>query len=248
MEDNESYYDEAKQGITFNDEHSLPSSSIPISHKPKRKFSKKKSKSLKSILKQKRTRSKSSKPIKSEKSEKTEKSEKKIPVVTCCINDKNKPSTLIALNNNHFKCFKNILDSGIKCDKHTTTECIELKKFKYLKCAVEHGCTIDKNTSFSSIRNGDLKSLKYLIEHKCPTNENKICDLAAEYGQIKILQHLHKSNYPMSKSIMYYACKGGSLQCVKYVYKCGIPFDKKSFEVANSNSFNDIVSFINSKT
>lgn len=123
-----------------------------------------------------------------------------------------------------------------------------------LKCAREHGCACSDMAATKAAQNGHLNCLIYLIQHKYDeygaTRESirnghlaclkainalrplkkmynvEFCDLAAEYGQLECLKHLHSCNHVWSKQTCEKAAEYGHLDCIIYLHKNKCPWGR----------------------
>ena len=64
--------------------------------------------------------------------------------------------------------------------------------------------------------------------------EDKVCSIAAKYGNLDLLISLHENGYPWDEWTFYCAVEGGNLECVKYLYDNGCPCDSNAFSKAAS--------------
>jgi len=131
----------------------------------------------------------------------------------------------------------NIIDVMKKCDIYINKETI-------LEKAVE------KALIKIAIKNDNLDMLKYLCENKNEWNPD-ICAKASKYGRLEILKWYLSVGPDISETILYWdscicihAAENDHLECLKYAYEYGCPWNMSAINRAVKRGNLEIVKYL----
>ena len=82
------------------------------------------------------------------------------------------------------------------------------------------------------IEQGDLSKLKSLTSRQVDIDYHNICNLAALYGQLKILKWAYLRVYELTRIACAYAASNGHLKVLKWLRKNKIPWDMRVLSYA----------------
>ena len=70
------------------------------------------------------------------------------------------------------------------------------------------------------------------------------CEEAASNGQLECLKYLYEHGCPWDEETCWYAAENGHLECLKYAHERGCPWDAKTYFCAMSNGNMEVILFL----
>lgn len=152
-----------------------------------------------------------------------------------------------AFLNGHYGCFVEAYDTygldseACKSPFTPATDEVHLEMLKYI---LEHNEPLLKEYAYSAASTGHLKTLRYLKDCGLTFNMRTIA-FASGGGNLPCLEFCH-TNYlndgePETEyfkdSVCEYAVLSGSLDCVKFAYNAGYPFENAAFYSLQLDNF-----------
>ena len=132
-------------------------------------------------------------------------------------------------------------ERGLKWDKWFSSAAAELGNLDMLRYCFEHKCPIDEYTVAFTAHNGHIECLKFLREEAEVEWSEKTACAAAEAGHLNILKYCASRNCKMTADVMAFAAFGGSLECVEFLHKIGVPWSREvCIYAAQSGSCNTL--------
>lgn len=99
-----------------------------------------------------------------------------------------------------------------------------------LRWARLSGCRWDANTWHEAARaiaysDRHFEIFKWIHENECPSGNLNICDIAAEYGNIDVLQWAHGHGFPWHSKTCAVAAENGRFDLLQWAHVHGCPWD-----------------------
>lgn len=104
---------------------------------------------------------------------------------------------------------------------------------------------LNKKCPIESISIGvSLNLFKAFVENRIILRNNgRVCQEAAKYGRLDILEYAHEQNFPWDEYTCYLAASRDQIQCLKYAYENGCPWDKNTIYGAILNKSNKCLQY-----
>ena len=131
---------------------------------------------------------------------------------------------IYASKTNDLEIIKYVEKDNIKYTKTLMIEAAKNGNKDILKWGLNRGLMIDNDIAEEACGLGDLKIVKWMLK-KC---DETIFDVsswnkAAENGNLNILKYLNKKcTTKFDSDVFYYATRGGSMRCLKYLFDLSV--------------------------
>ena len=126
------------------------------------------------------------------------------------------------------------VDNG--CPLPSTTQFYTKNKsiYEYL---INKGCTVDAVAIHDAASQGNMETVKWLLQYAPPMDEydrKKICNMAAKYGDINMLQWTKENNYEWTEETINCAVENPTV--FKWLRNNGCPWNSSTLEKIVSSS------------
>ncbi len=116
---------------------------------------------------------------------------------------------------------------------------------KYIqKCNNDKICIINTNLTINNIfeysaQGHNINIIKWIYSNLGRIKSNKLCNIAAKYGNLDIIDFLYNENYRLTKLTFYTACKYNKINIIYWLHnkKCPIDIDCIYISIHNNNDY-----------
>jgi hypothetical protein len=159
-----------------------------------------------------------------------------LPCVEYLVRCRTTPVTLeackAAAGAGHLELLKYLFHQGFPWDKDTCLAAAGNGHLSCLQFAHEQACPWDQFVCREAALQGQLECLRFLFQQGCPHNHNVMCSLAAQGGNVLVLQYVIEYGCTLDAHVCYTAAYYGNLACLQCAREYGCPWDSGTCEAA----------------